>query len=63
VASGNGLGLNCFDRFADHFHFSAQALSRQILDKLLEKYAVHGVAQFVLPDVLNCAVLNEEQRI
>ena len=35
----------------DYFEqFSPEA--RQILDELLEKYAEHGDAQFVLPDVL-----------
>jgi type I restriction enzyme R subunit len=32
-------------------HYSPEA--RQILDELLEKYAEHGNAQFVLPDVLH----------
>jgi type I restriction enzyme R subunit len=35
----------------DYFEkFSPEA--RQVLDELLEKYAEHGDAQFVLPDVL-----------
>lgn len=35
---------DCFEKFSPE--------ARQILDELLEKYAEHGDAQFVLPDVL-----------
>jgi type I restriction enzyme R subunit len=33
--------------------------ARQILDELLEKYAQHGDAQFVLPDVLHVPPISE----
>ena len=33
--------------------------ARQILDELLEKYAQHGDAQFVLPDVLRVPPISE----
>jgi type I restriction enzyme R subunit len=40
-----------FDRYGSE--------ARQILDELLEKYAQHGDAQFVLPDVLHVPPLSE----
>ena len=33
--------------------------ARTILDELLEKYAEHGVAQFVIPDVLKVPPVSE----
>ena len=33
--------------------------ARKILDELLEKYAQHGDAQFVLPDVLHVPPLSQ----
>jgi len=38
-------------------HYSPEA--RQILDELLEKYAQHGDAQFVLPDVLHVPPISD----
>ena len=40
-----------FDRFGDE--------ARQILEQLLEKYALHGAAQFILPDILHVPPLSE----
>ena len=37
--------------------------ARQILDELLEKYADHGTAQFVLPDVLKVPPVSEHGQI
>ena len=37
--------------------------ARQILDELLEKYADHGAAQFVLPDVLKVPPVSEHGQI
>ena len=37
--------------------------ARQILDDLLEKYAVHGDAQFVLPDVLKVPPLSAHGQV
>ena len=37
--------------------------ARQILDELLEKYADHGAAQFVLPDVLKLPPVSEHGQI
>jgi type I restriction enzyme R subunit len=37
--------------------------ARQILDELLEKYAQHGAAQFVLPDVLQIPPISDHGRI
>ena len=39
------------------------AEARQILDELLEKYAEHGVAQFILPDVLKVPPVSEHGQI
>ena len=36
--------------------------ARQILDELLEKYAQHGDAQFVLPDVLRVPPISDHGR-
>jgi type I restriction enzyme R subunit len=43
----------------------SQTLSeaRQILDELLEKYAEHGAAQFVLPDVLKVPPVSDHGQI
>jgi len=41
--------------FFDHYAPEAQA----ILDELLEKYAEHGTAQFVLPDVIQVPPISE----
>jgi type I restriction enzyme R subunit len=37
--------------------------ARQILDELLEKYADHGAAQFVLPDVLKVPPVSEHGQV
>lgn len=37
--------------------------ARQILDELLEKYAEHGAAQFVLPDVLKVPPVSEHGQV
>ena len=37
--------------------------ARQILDDLLEKYAVYGDAQFVLPDVLKVPPLSDHGQV
>src|SRR5258708_36128698 len=37
--------------------------ARQILDELLEKYADHGAAQFVLPDVLKVPPVSQHGQI
>src|SRR6185436_5519068 len=37
--------------------------ARQILDELLEKYAEHGAAQFVLPDVLKVPPVSDHGQI
>jgi type I restriction enzyme R subunit len=42
-------------------HFGPEA--RQILDELLEKYAEHGNAQFVLPDILRVPPLSDHGTI
>ena len=44
-----------FDRFG--------AEARQVLEELLEKYMEHGVAQFVLPDVLQVPPINRHGNI
>jgi type I restriction enzyme R subunit len=44
-----------FDRFG--------AQARQVLEELLEKYMEHGVAQFVLPDVLQVPPINRHGNI
>lgn len=47
---------------ADFFaHYSAEA--RQILNELLEKYAEHGAAQFVLPDVLKVPPISHHGQV
>jgi type I restriction enzyme, R subunit len=45
--------------FFDHYAPDARA----ILDKLLEKYAEHGTAQFVIPDVLKVPPISEHGNI
>lgn len=37
--------------------------ARQILDELLDKYTVHGTAQFVLPDVLEVPPINQHGNV
>ena len=37
--------------------------ARQILDELLEKYAEHGAAQFVLPDALTVPPVSEDGQV
>lgn len=44
-----------FDRYAPE--------ARAILDELLEKYAEHGTAQFVLPDVLKVPPISERGNV
>ena len=38
-------------------------LARQILEELLEKYAEHGTAQFVLPDVLQVPPISDHGNV
>ena len=44
-----------FDRYAPD--------ARAILDELLEKYAEHGAAQFVIPDVLKVPPISEHGNV
>ena len=37
--------------------------AREILDELLEKYAEHGTAQFVIPDVLKLPPISEHGNV
>ena len=39
------------------------ASTKEILDELLEKYAEHGAAQFVLPDVLKVPPVSEHGQV
>jgi type I restriction enzyme R subunit len=39
------------------------APAREILDELLEKYAEHGTAQFMLPDVLHVPPISEHGNV
>jgi type I restriction enzyme R subunit len=45
--------------FFDHYGPEA----RQILEELLEKYAEHGTAQFVLPDALHIPPISQHGRL
>ena len=49
----------------DHVHFfhHYEPEARLILDELLEKYAVHGVAQFAMPDVLKVPPVSEHGNV
>jgi len=54
-----GLHLEQFQRCVRRYSPEA----RKVLDELLEKYAEHGDAQFVLPDVLKVPPLSRHGEI
>jgi type I restriction enzyme R subunit len=56
--NGSGRSVRTSSKRKDFFDkYSPEA--HQILDELLEKYAQHGDAQFVLPDVLHVPPISE----
>jgi type I restriction enzyme R subunit len=55
--------VDCVRKNRSEFLRKHSGLARQILEELLEKYAEHGTAQFVLPDVLQVPPISDHGNV